>query len=394
MKIVVLTQFFLPEMGAPQTRLYELCQGLQQLGWQVEVVTAMPNYPNGKIADGYRTKFSCTEQADFVIHRYWLYASNSQRTLPRIVSMLSFSFTALFSLFKVKKFRPHYLLVESPPLTLGFTGWLLSKFTSSRLILNISDLWPLSAKELGAINDGFAYRCLERLEDFLYQNSRICTGQSQEIVEYIAARKKEKVWLLRNGVDTARFEAKANFKRTNKIIYAGLLGVAQGIFALCHDINFSALGLELHIYGSGNEKEKIVNFLNQNHDKGIFYKGIVTRQQIPGTLLLYDAALVSLAKNIYGAVPSKIYEAMAAGLPILFSGEGEGAKIVETEMVGWVNNPKDLQSFKNNLAKLHSLSNESLIEMKRRGAKVAKEKFDRTKQIQNLHQLLIADFTL
>ena len=90
MKIVVLTQFFLPEMGAPQTRLYELCQGLQQLGWQVEVVTAMPNYPNGKIADGYRTKFSCTEQADFVIHRYWLYASNSQRTLPRIVSMLSF----------------------------------------------------------------------------------------------------------------------------------------------------------------------------------------------------------------------------------------------------------------------------------------------------------------
>ena len=205
-KLVILTQYFYPEMGAPQNRLYELALALRELGWNVEVITAMPNYPTGRIFPEYRGKLYCKEIiADLIVHRYGLYPSKSSRAVPRIISMLTFSFSSLFSIFKMKKGTVDYLMVESPPLTLAFTGWLLSRLSKSKLIMNVSDLWPLSAKELGALSDGFVYRLLTRLESFLYRNSTICTGQSQEIVDYIAARKDKNVWLLRNGVDSSRF---------------------------------------------------------------------------------------------------------------------------------------------------------------------------------------------
>src|SRR3954471_4146856 len=106
-RLVIVTQYFPPEMGAPQSRWLETANGLRLLGWDVKVVTAMPNYPTGRILDGYRGKFSVTEQiAGLTVWRYWLYASNSRKALPRILSMLSFSFTALFSAFKVRRARP------------------------------------------------------------------------------------------------------------------------------------------------------------------------------------------------------------------------------------------------------------------------------------------------
>jgi glycosyltransferase involved in cell wall biosynthesis len=389
MKITILSQYFIPEMGAPQNRLYELTQELRKLGWQVEIITAMPNYPTGKIFEAYRGKFYLLEKKEFIIHRYWLYPSKSSRSLPRILSMLSFSFTSLFSIRKIMTFRPAYLMVESPPLTLAFTGWILAKFSKSRLIMNVSDLWPLSAKELGAISDGFLYKTLEKLETFLYEKSDVCTGQSQQIVDYIAQRKKGKVWLLRNGVDTTRFPRIERHNRNYKIVYAGLLGVAQGILELCKNIDFADQGLEFHIYGSGNEQDAITQFISENPAKGIFYRGVLRRDDIPKVLPGYDAALVALVRNIFGAVPSKIYEAMAAGLPIVFSGDGEGAHLIIENKVGWVSRPNDLQGLKHNLKHLRQLSADDLMEFKLRAMQVAASKFDRQKQVLNFHQLLL-----
>src|SRR5690606_8740898 len=107
-----------------------------------------------------------------------------------------------------------------------------------------------------------------------------------------------------------------NAKR--KIVYAGLLGFAQGILNICQSIDFDRLGLEFHIYGAGTEKEPILNFIKENPRRGIVYNGVVTREEIPVMLKQHDGALIPLTKMIYGAVPSKIYEAMAAELPVLF----------------------------------------------------------------------------
>ncbi len=394
MKIVILTQYFLPEMGAPQNRLFELAKGFRARGWEVKIVTAMPNYPTGKIFKDYQGKFFSDDQVEGIdVKRYWIYASNSARAFPRILSMLSFSFTALFSAFFMRREKPDFLMVESPPLTLAFSAWLLSKFSGARMIMNVSDLWPLSAKELGAISEGVLYRSIEKLEHFLYRRADLCTGQSAEIVEYIKPRTTSPVYLFRNGVDTSRFIEQRQQRPVGepiRIVYAGLLGVAQGIFPLCEAVDFSKAGAEFHIYGNGFDKERIEEFLKANPNRGIQYFGVIPRDNMPDILKKYDATLVALVKNIYGAVPSKIYESMAAGLPIFFSGEGEGARIVNENELGWVNQPGDWSTLIQNIATYASKDQTGRDSLKHHCRDVAVRKFDRAKQIDDFDSYLQA----
>jgi len=380
-------------MGAPQNRLLELSRGFKDKGWDVSVVTAMPNYPKGKIFKEYAGKFILKEDIQGIkIFRYWMYASIASKSIPRIISMLSFSFTSLFSFGFIKKYKPDFIFTESPPLTLAFSGYLLSKFTGSKFIMNVSDVWPLSAKELGVINDGALYKWLESFEKFLYRKSYLCSGQSEEIVAHIKQSGGERVYLFRNGVDIRRFEIKEtkfSNKDNIKIIYAGLLGVAQGIYDLARNIDFRELNAELHIYGEGAEKVKLENYLSENQNKNIFLHKSVSREEIPEVLSGYYCTIIPLVNNIYGAVPSKIYEAMAAGLPVLFSGSGEGAKIIHDNKAGLVSGPKDYGSLKENIIKLRNSVN-LRNEMSVRGRKLAEERFDRNILIEKFSDKLIS----
>lgn len=393
MRLAILTQYFYPETGAPQNRLYELSRKFQKYGWEVMVITGMPNYPKGKIFPGYRWKFCSTEKIENIeVNRYFLFASNSKNKLPRIISMISFSFTSLFSFFKLKKFKPDFLFTESPPLTLGYSGFLLSKFTGSKMIMNVSDIWPLSAKELGAISDGKIYRKLESLEKFLYNKAFLNTGQSEEIISHIDESGDFNTYLFRNGVDIKRFEKPKSYKESGKeikIVYAGLLGVAQGIFEIAININFKDIGSEFHIYGEGTDRKAILDFIKKNPDRGIVVHNSVKSNEIPEILSKYYCTIIPLVNKIYGAVPSKIYEAMAAGVPILFSGSGEGAKIISENKVGLVSPPRDFAKLKENIIKIRdslSLRNE----MSDNCTKTAEEKFDRNVLIRKFSEKLVS----
>ncbi len=390
MKIVILSQYFLPEMGAPQNRLFDMAKGLINLGSEVSVVAAMPNYPTGKIFASHKNKFNQTDYIDRIeVKRFWLYPSNAPKALPRIISMLSFSFTSLFSIFYIRTKKPDYIVVESPPLTLAFSAWILSILSGSKLIINVSDLWPLSAKELGAIGEGRLYKMLERLERFLYRKAFICMGQSQEIVDYIAKKTVDKTYLFRNGVDTKRFiNARYNPSKRNHIVYAGLLGVAQGILSICEHIDFKELKTEFHIYGTGTEQENILAFLSQNPIRGITYHGTLKRDEMPEVLSSYGCTMIPLIKNIYGAIPSKIYEAMAAGLPIIFSGEGEGAAIIKKSNAGWISSPKDWSTLKVCITEFLNMPDADYFETRERNKQTANLYFDRNKQIVELNAFL------
>lgn len=371
-------------MGAPSNRLLELVNGFKRRGWNVMIVTAMPNYPTGKIFAEYKNKFSEVEEVEKTrVMRYWLYASKSSKKIPRIISMLSFSFTSMFSMNSVKKFKPDFFFVESPPLTLGFSAYMLSRLSGSKMIMNVSDIWPLTAKELGVISDGTAYKKLESLERFLYRNSAVCSGQSEEIVSHLKKNQGNNVYLFRNGVDVKRFWLrKASDVATGpmRIIYAGLIGVAQGILKIVKGINFKELGVEFHIYGEGAEREMLEKFLKDNPDRNVFLHESVSREEIPELLAAFDITIVPLVKNIYGAVPSKIYEAMAAGIPILFSGEGEGAAIIEKYKTGLTSAPGDFENLKKNILELKN-SGELRSVFSANCRKTAEEEFDRNKII-------------
>lgn len=378
-------------MGAPQSRLWETAVGLKKRGWQVHIITAMPNYPTGKIFKAYKGKIYHTETIEGItIQRFWLYASNSKKTIPRIINMLSFSLICLFAWFKLIRFRPNYIMTESPPLTLALSGLILSKAIGAKHIMNVSDLWPLSAYELGAIGKGKLYSLLERLEKFLYKNSFACTGQSQEIVSAIQNKGGKRCHLYRNGVNFERFNI--NTKSNNqipKIVYAGLLGVAQGILALCKSVPFNQLGFEFHIYGDGVEKKELECFLLNNPNNGIYYHGNASRNEIPTILHQFDLTIIPLIKPIFGAIPSKIYEAMAAGLPIIYAGGGEGEKLIKQHDTGWICEPSDFKSITHILTQINQLT-QAELDLKKVNCKLAAQNiFNREIQINQLHDFLV-----
>lgn len=383
-------------MGAPQSRLYETVVGLQKRGWDIRVITAMPNYPTGKVFDGYRTKFSMQDDFDGIdVRRYTLYASHAKKSIPRIISMLSFGATSMFSVFKVRKFRPAYIITESPPLTLGLTGLALARLSGAKHIMNVSDIWPLSALRLGAISEGYMYKKLEGLEHYLYRRSFACMGQSGEITQRLDEHGSKRTLLFRNGVDFNRFEkVREHFTRPERkdklrIVYAGLLGIAQEVAAICKKIDFASLGAELHIFGDGSQKKEIEDFVKHNPQRGVFLYASVHRDAIPETLMQYDVTLIPLVTPICGAIPSKIYEAMAAGLPVIFSGGGEGETIIQEHHAGWTCTPANYEQIAATIKQVATMDAESLNKISMNGIKAARNTFNREIQIEHLNQFLL-----
>ncbi|MGN6569259.1 MAG: glycosyltransferase, partial [Flavipsychrobacter sp.] len=225
------------------------------------------------------------------------------------------------------------------------------------------------------------------------KKSYACTGQSQQIVAQLATSGSQRAHLYRNGVDTRRFD---NIRQTMqpqphnslRIVYAGLLGVAQGILGLCENIDFASIGAELHIYGEGAEKNDIIAYLEKNKNKGIFLHSSVKRDEVPATIMQYDATLIPLVKPIFGAVPSKIYEAMAAGLPIIFTGGGEGVDIINDNKTGWVCEPGNYEQIKKKIAEVTAMPASELQQIKNNCIYAAQHIFDRRIQIEKLDQFL------
>jgi hypothetical protein len=161
-RFIILTQYFPPETGAPQNRLYSLTKFLLQKGIDVRVVTALPNYPKNEIFPAYRGKYAVQEVMDGIpIHRVWIYVSNSRGIVARLINYFSFVVTSFFKMLRLPK--AEFFLCESPPLFLGITAVLAAKLKGSKLIFNVSDLWPESAEKLGIINNRFLIKVAYRL---------------------------------------------------------------------------------------------------------------------------------------------------------------------------------------------------------------------------------------
>ena len=334
--VLIITSYFPPETGAASNRIFHLADGLQQRGFKVSVITPLPNYPKGKIFPEYKGKFKHTSiENDITIHRLWIYASNSKNKLLRLFAMLSYSFSLIW--FYTFNKIPKTVIVQSPPLLVAFTSMLFLKRKGRNLILNVSDLWPIAGLELGAFKKGFSYTMLEKIERFNYKRASLIFGQSEEILEHVSSLFPEKETVLyRNYPDFEPpiIDAAVTSSKRIKLVYAGLLGIAQGIFKLCEHLEYS--NIEFHIYGAGAEKSKIETFIANNPDLPIIYHGEVTRDQLHQALMQYDITIIPLLNRIYGSVPSKIFEYARLGLPMLYFGGGEGETLIEKNNLGWI----------------------------------------------------------
>ena len=340
-EVLIITNYFPPEKGAAPNRIFTLAKALDKNDYKVVVVCPLPNYPHGKIFDNYRGRFSVSENLNgIVVKRLWLVASKSKNKFIRLFSMLSFSIILFFYLLLKK--TPKKVIIQCSPLFVGFFAVLASKLKRKKIILNVSDLWPLAGLQMGILTKGFYYSVLERLEHFNYKNAQLILGQSEEILAHVTQIfPKKQTLLYRNFPDFPLVEKRTTDRKEIRLVYAGLLGVAQGLLGICNTIKLPD-NVSLTIYGDGPEANSIAAFCKQ-HPK-ISYKGLLNRDELHEVLRGYDITLIPLINRIYGSVPSKIFEYSRLGLPIIYFSEGEGRDLVARHGLGWVIKDKDYEA--------------------------------------------------
>jgi glycosyltransferase involved in cell wall biosynthesis len=359
---------------------------LRDAGYEVAVLSGMPNYPTGAIFPGYTGKTLVTEQmAGITVHRMPFAPSNSHRRLVRTGSLISLSRALLRHGKEVlESFRPHWMIVSSPPLPLALCGAWLARRSKVPFLLNVSDLWPLTAKELGALRAGPIYHTLQRAERWLFGQAEGYMAQSEEILAYLHQRQRgsKPQFLYRNLPTAIPVVPQPQLpERTHRrIVYAGLIGPVQGILKLVQEVDFARHQLTLDVYGDGADREALEAFVNRHPDRGVVYKGLVAPGEMFRMLPQYDFALSSLRTAIYGAVPSKIYSALAAGVPTVFLGTGEGAELLRQHQLGWVSPPGDAKALDAHLSVLAALPEAELIRMRQHIAAVNASQFNPQQQ--------------
>jgi glycosyltransferase involved in cell wall biosynthesis len=403
MKLLILTQYFPPETGAPQNRLYELAIRLKDKGVDVEILTAMPNYPKMEIFEAYKGKKYVEEEMDGMkIYRSRIFVSKSKGIIKRLMNYFSFVYTSYIRGRKLGEFD--YVLCESPPLFLGYSATRLAKKLKAKLIFNVSDLWPESAEKLDLVSNKFFLKMAYKLEAKLYHKSYLITGQTQGIVESIQTRFPNKtVFWLPNGVDVSKYDPKLvkpfGFREKYNIdkndivfFYGGIIGHAQGLEIIVNVANrFKGQNIKFVLLGSGPEKDKLLDLNKQLGLSNVIFAEPVGRNEIGGIIKEIDVSLVPLRKlDLFkGAIPSKIFEILAMEKPILLGVDGEAKELfIDEGNSGWFFEPENLDDLELKINQI--INDENLIHEKGKNGRVyVTQKFNRDTIVQNFYDFLI-----
>jgi glycosyltransferase involved in cell wall biosynthesis len=357
MRILFLTQYFPPETGAAQNRLSDLAARLAAAGHEVVVLTALPSYPKGEIFDGYRGRFVVTEdEHPYRIVRIWTIVTKNKDFLRRMLNYLSFAILALIvGTFKVAK--TDVLYVESPPLFLAVSGFILGKLKQAKFVLNVSDLWPESAIALGILRNSWLIRLATRVEEELYHRASLITGQTQGIIDSIRSRCPQTApLLLTNGVSPeflrsvevargVRERTRKEFRFGSRLIaaYTGVHGLAQGLDAIicAAEILKEHEGIQFLFLGDGPEKTRLQAAAIDKKLNNVRFLDTEPSSRMPEMLTAIDISLVVLKRHdlFRGALPSKLFEAMGAGVPVIVGIDGEARSLVELSGGGLVVEP-------------------------------------------------------
>jgi len=352
----MLTQYFPPEAGAAQVRLKELAKGLQRNGHQVTVVTAFPNHPSGVIPPHYRGHFRMKDEVEGIpVWRTWIYPVQRGRFWKRLLNYFSFVFSSFWGLSKAGK--QDIIFFESPPLFLGITALVYGWFTRTRIIMNISDLWPESAVALGLVNSRWMIEAAESLEKLLYRKAWKISCQTEGIRDSLLQRgvPKEKVTFLPNGVNLELFAPRERDLEMAKklsinaedfvLIYAGTMGYAQGLESVIRtaEILKDKTDLRFLFVGDGTEKPMLEALVKEKELSSVIFVDFQPVQEMPRYFSLSSASIVPLKKNklFEGARPSKMFPALGSAVPVIYSGEGEAAELVLSSGGGVVVEPEN-----------------------------------------------------
>jgi glycosyltransferase involved in cell wall biosynthesis len=352
MKILFLTENFPPETNAAATRVYERALYWIKSGHQVTVITCAPNFPQGALFEGYQNCWRQTENMSGIkVVRVKTYISENRGIVRRSLDFLSFGFMGFVN--GIFMPRPDIVAATSPQIFAAVAGWAIAAFRRIPFVFELGDLWPTSIAAVGAIKKGLLLSGVENFELFLYRRSTRVAALTHAFKRNLISRgiEESKIDVVMNGVDLPRYapqirdEALAQeWGLKNKFVigYLGTHGMAHGLSNVL-DAAKKLKGntnIRFFLAGAGSDRDRLVKAAKQRRLSNVIFVPMQPKESMPAIWSLCDVALVHLKDNpaFSEVIPSKIFEAMAMGLPILLAApDGEARGIVEGSAAGvWV----------------------------------------------------------
>jgi colanic acid biosynthesis glycosyl transferase WcaI len=356
MKILFLSDNFPPEGNAPATRLYEHATRWVSAGHEVTVVTCAPNFPEGKLFPGYRNRWRQVEYVDGIrVVRVKTYITANEGFMKRSIDYMSFMVMGfLMGLFEK---RPDVVVATSPQFFCAIGGWFLSVFKRRPYVFELRDLWPASITAVGAMRKGFVIRFFEKVEMFLYRRAAAIISVTESFRKELAERgiDKGKIHVVLKGVDLSRYkprERDAELVRELDLdgkFVAGYIGTHGMAHALPKVVEAAELlrhrqDIVFFFAGSGAERAKIEQLVAEKRLTNVRLIPRQPKERMAALWSLCDIAIVPLRDTevFTTVIPSKIFESMGMGVPLLMSlPEGEATSIVRSAGAGVCVPPED-----------------------------------------------------
>jgi len=403
MHILFLSDNFPPEVNAPASRTFEHCREWVRAGHQVTVITCAPNFPKGRVYKGYYNKLWQAEQMDGIrVVRVWSYITANEGFIRRILDYQSFMVTATLASFFVR--GVDVVIGTSPQFFTVCAAWVVSALKRIPFVFELRDLWPESIKAVGAMQESAAIRWLERLEMFLYRRARLIVPVTHAFRDQLVERgiSRGKVRVVTNGVDMSRFRPMpkdsalvAELGVEGKFVagYVGTHGMAHHLETILDAAEkLRTEGLEgdfrFIFLGDGARKEALMQEAHRRGLSNVTFIDSVLKDEVARYWSVLDVSIIHLKRTglFTSVIPSKLFECMGMGLPVLHGVLGESADIVRNENVGIVFEPESSDQL---VAHLKALRADRLsYEGYRRNCLLAAKKYDRTALAMQMLNLL------
>ena len=370
MKILFITDNFPPEVNAPATRTYEHCKEWIKKGVEVTVITCVPNFPHGKVYNGYKNRLYQKENIDGIeVIRVWSYMNSNIGFIKRVLDYSSFALSSFIAgLFQ----KPDIIIATSPQFFTTWSAYALSKLKGKPWVFELRDIWPESIQSVGAMKHEKTLNFLEKIELGLYRDSDKVIAVTNAFKSNLISRgiDANKISIITNGANIELFSIKdknqkliEELKLEDKFIigYIGTHGMSHSLDFIVKSISkIDDNSIHFLFIGNGAMKDIIINLANELNIKNITFLDPISKKEVPKYLSIVDVSLAPLKKSdtFKSVIPSKIFEASAMRKPTLLGVEGEAKKIIEKYGAGVCFEPENEQDF---IDKIYKLKNNRLL---------------------------------
>ncbi len=370
MHILFLTDNFPPEVNAPASRTHEHCRLWVGAGHRVTVITCAPNFPKGHVFDGYRNRLWQQEWIDGIrVIRVWTYITANEGFARRVLDYLSFMLAGGLAALFVR--GADVVVGTSPQFFTAVAAWFVAAVKRRPFVFELRDLWPESIKAVGAMQASRVIRALERLELFLYRRAARIVSVTHSFRRKLQERGIDgaKIDVITNGVDIAQFsprpkdaelEARLGLQGCFVAGYVGTHGMAHALETLLEAADRlrrtpDGARYRILLLGDGARKAALVEQARTMQLHNVVFCDSVPKDQVVRYWSLLDVAVIHLRRTelFTTVIPSKLFECMGMGLPVLHGVAGESAEIVEREGVGLVFEPENAEQLAAGVQRLH-----------------------------------------